>query len=159
MKIGVMITNGDQSHPPEKWAEQTAEQLVDVIQIESTSPFYAAATVAKDELKTKITAAMLPHHKQVQDHAWDVVCPKRNNDELDDEIGPAAIEASVVPYLDQAVEDVLKVTDGSAFAEHYRKPEVSAFVRNTIGSHFSTVAHIEHSWDIADKRKALGKSY
>ena len=136
MKVKVMITNGG-THPPEKWAEQTAEQLVDVIQIEPTYPNYEVALQDKNVLKGKLMEAMVKHHGNVQDRERDQL--KASSERLTHDLAPHQ------SHLEETLADVNAVFQASQFSAHFAKPEVQQFVRSTIASHFASAMHIERS--------------
>jgi hypothetical protein len=124
MTLGVMITHGG-AHPPDKWADTIASQITDVIVIEPTSIMLASATEAKENLRIALITEL---SKQV-----DLVQTSYTN----------------FSEVDRAMKAVIEVTDKSPFAEHFRKPEVIKFVRETLMRHLSSVAYIEQSY--ADK--------
>lgn len=143
MRVGVMVTNGG-SHPPEKWAEESAKQIVDVIQIEPTYPNAEAALQAKNVLRDKIAAALVKHHTAVQDHTKDHL--QKHGHDLAAPLNEIDLTPHVEFALDDAIKTVLETSKGTMFEQHFAQPHVVKFVQNTIGSHFATVAQIEHSW-------------
>lgn len=137
MKVKVMVTNGG-PHPPEKWSEQTAEQLVDVIQVEPTYPNYEAALQQKNVLKDKFMAALTPHHTKVQGKERGHLSTK-GSEHLASDLDPNE-------YLDEAVAAVNAAVKGSMFEEHFAKPLVQIFIKSTLAGHFASAMHIERSW-------------
>jgi hypothetical protein len=140
MRVGIMITNGG-PHPADKWAEQTAERIVDIIQVEATSPVYDAALAAKAAFKDAIAAGLELHHDDAQTHERGQL--DLGGERLNHDLDPTA-------HLDAAVQAVLDAAKGTMFELHFAKPQVRDFVRSTVGSHLATVMHIERSWH-ADK--------
>jgi hypothetical protein len=142
MRVGIMSTNHG-THSPEKWAAETAAQLVDVIHIEPTSIVFDAMSIAKAQFEADLAIALVDSHVEVSTDETDAL----NEGSLD------RLNQPLVPgddHLNQAVDKVLQIADKSMFASHFRKPEVKVFVRSTVGSHFVTVRHIHRSWH-ADK--------
>jgi hypothetical protein len=139
MRVGIMVTNHG-SHPPEKWAAESAQQIADIIVIEPSSPAYDAMLQAKSKLTSDLEAALVKDFTDVQDEAKATLAKD----------GDKALNTPIENDLDGAVATVLAVTDASIFASHYRKPEVQAFIKSTLHSHFTSVKQIERSWH-ADK--------
>ena len=138
MRVGIMVTNNG-SHPPEKWASESAAQLVDIIQLEPSAMGYHALVAEKARLAGKFEKALVPHFKKIQD---------REKDKLEED-GEARLKDDVVPnmdILDEAVESVLSTTADSMFSDHFEKAEVKKFVKSSIGSHMATVKDVERSW-------------
>jgi hypothetical protein len=131
MQIGVMITNGG-PHPPQKWAEQSADRLVDIIEIEPTALQYEQALQAKNILREKLVAGLLEPHTAAQ------IAVRANIEAPHDALASDHFAKSL-----HVVQDVVK---GSMFEQHFGKPEILEFVRQTLLMHFNTVAHIEQSW-------------
>lgn len=138
MKVGILTTNGG-PHPAEKWAEQTAAQIVDVIQIEPNSLAFDALTNQKNAFETEIAAALTDTHETVQQHEKAAI----------NEHGFARLSHDITPeetHINEAVGHVQAIADTKLFGPHFHKPEVVEFLRHTIGSHFATAKHIERSW-------------
>jgi hypothetical protein len=145
MQIGVMTTDHG-PHPAEKWAEQTAAQIV---QISETAP--EAKLAEAREFQRKVTAALTGHHQLVQDRERDHLRTKgaaRHADHLD----PSE-------HLDDAIDAIVAAAKGTSFAAHFARPEVLGYLRQTVGGHFATAMHIERLWhgddgDAADAHRA-----
>jgi hypothetical protein len=138
MRVGIMVTNHG-SHSPEKWAAESAAQIVDIIQIEPTSVAYHSLTIEKTKVMNEIEQVLVKHHDAVQKRELNKL-EEHGTDRFDHEIAPN------VELHEAAVADVLKATEMTMFAEHFRKPEVVKFVRSSLGSHFASVKHVERSW-------------
>lgn len=140
MQVGkIMITNGG-PHPSDKWAETTAEQIVDLIQIDpdSDSPDAKAARLAKPRLKLDIAEALDPHHAGVQAHERG----KLEEHGLDRLSHPLVPEAK---HIEDALAAVLAKTKGTPFEAHFADAKVQEVLRHTIGGHFVTSQDIERS--------------
>lgn len=144
-----MVTNGG-SHAPEKWAAESAAQITDVIVIEPTSIAFDAMTTAKASFEADVETALVGIHDTVQSHEVSAL-DKHGTDRLVHDLAPED------DHINAAVAAVTAVADKTMFAAHFRKPEVQAFIRSTLGSHFATVKHIERSW-VADKNPDDEKS-
>jgi hypothetical protein len=137
MRVGIMVTNHG-THPPEKWATESAAQIVDVIQIDADSIVYDSMSSEKSKLEGLIEAALVDHHDVVRNHELECIdCDQ--HDRLDASTDPEA------HHLADAVAAVQACSDQTMFKAHFRKPEVVKFVESTLGSHFATVKHIERS--------------
>ncbi|MGZ4849805.1 MAG: hypothetical protein ACXV2C_00265 [Candidatus Bathyarchaeia archaeon] len=138
MKVGILTTNGG-PHPAWKWAEQSAAQIVDIIQIEPNSLAFDELNAQKTDFEKEISAALLDHHTKVQTHEKDAIV-EHGMDRLSHPIAPEE------DHLLEAVDRVIAIAKTKLFGSHFSKPEVQTFVKDTLGSHFSTVRHIERSW-------------
>lgn len=132
MKVGVMITEGG-PHPPEKWAEQTAEQIIDIVE---TAP--EALLSEARAFRAQIVEILTVHHATVQE-------TERN---LLEASGAAhhAVPIDPSPHLADPVDAIIAAAQDKSFAEHFNKPETRAYLEQTIGSHFATAMHVERSW-------------
>lgn len=137
MKVGILVTNGG-THSPEKWAAESAAQLVDIIQINENSIVFESMTKAKTELEKSIENILVLHHDTVKAHEITAI-DEQGFDRLGHTLDPEA------DHLEAAVSDVQIAADNTMFGTHFRKPEVEKFIRSTLGSHFATVRQIERS--------------
>lgn len=138
MRVGILTTNGG-PHPASKWAEQSAAMIADVIQIEPTALGFTELTAQKVDFENEVSAALHNDHDFVQ---W-------NEREALETHGMVRLSHSTDPdleHLETAVDKVVAVAKTKVFGSHFEKPEVRAFVRSTLGSHFASVKHIERSW-------------
>jgi hypothetical protein len=133
--LGVMITNGG-AHPPEDWAETTANKILDLIRVpsEAVSAELAeadriaveagreAARQAKNLLKPQIVAALLSAHVDV--HAGEAAALAAD--------GAARAAAPADPGAHTEVDAVLAAVhalfEKTLFAAHFVKDEVKARV-------------------------------
>lgn len=141
MPIGkIMITNGG-VHPSDKWAETTAEQIVDLIQVDpdSDSPAAKAARLAKPRLKLDLQEALEPHHDTVQQHERGKI-KEHGLERLSHPLTPEA------KHIEDALAAILAKTKDTVFAAHFALPETQTVLRHMIGGHFITSADIERSW-------------
>lgn len=138
MKVGILATNNG-PHPADKWAEQTAAQIADIIQVEPNSLAFNELTAAKNDFENEIRTALVVHHTTVQDHEKAQIV----------EHGMSRLEHPIEPemvHVDDAAADVTAIAKTKIFGSHFNKPEVQDYVRQTIGSHFASVRHVERSW-------------
>jgi hypothetical protein len=142
MRVGVMVTNNG-THSAQKWAAESAAQIVDVIKIEPESIVFQSMTAEKARLEGLIEAALVAHHDANQKNEVDAI-EEHKFDRLDHPTRPDESQ------LADAVASVQAVASQTMFGEHFHKPEVIKFVESTIGSHFATVKQIERS-QFADK--------
>jgi hypothetical protein len=127
----IMATDGG-AHPPDVWAQVTAEQIAPVLpDMSGTQRKQALA------LQLKIADVLEPHHKRVQD---------------DEKVKLTADTAHIMAppdptaYLAKAVADVVAAAVGSPWEANFQKPELQDLIGREIGSHFATAQHIEKSW-------------
>lgn len=160
-KIGrVMVTNGG-AHPPEFWAQVTAEQIAPI-----NSGMTGKRLRAAQALQGAIADALEPHHEKVQAEATEINPEPYLESVLDDiqnaakgteweshftfvKTKPAWLDDHLErvaeigePHLDQAVSDGLY--------EHLAPEQQSeknrylryCFIRFEVGRHFATAQHI-----------------
>jgi hypothetical protein len=142
MKVGILTTDGG-SHPPAKWAEQTAGQIADIISIDPNSVAFDELTAQKNAFEKEITETLTAHHDTVQKHEQTQLS----------EVGMDRLTHPLLPedqHLDDAVNSVDNVAQTKIFGSHFKKPEVQHYVKQVIGSHMASIQHIERSWH-ADK--------
>jgi len=131
MRVGVMITDGG-AHPPELWAEVTADQLID---ISAQAPETRVAEAR--EFRARIVSVLAGYHAEVQ----------RIEREALDREGCARLmlapEESML--LDGAVNELVDAARGYSFADHFKRPEVQDYVRAVLAGHFASSVHVERS--------------
>jgi hypothetical protein len=127
-----MVTDGG-PHPPEMWAEATADQIIDISAQAPESKLQEAR-----EFRTKLVTILTGHHDMVQQHERGKLV-ERGAAHLTTEIDPSQ-------HVDDPVADVVAASRGYSFEAHFAKPEVQDYLRQTIGNHFATAIHIERSW-------------
>jgi hypothetical protein len=132
MQLGVLATDGG-PHPPEKWAEATADQIID---IGSTAP-QALLSEART-LRAKLVAILTPHHDRVQQHERGALAAK-GDAHLETPLDPS-------PHIDDPVAEIVAAAKGTSFAAHFQRPEVQQYLRDLIGHHFASAMHIERQW-------------
>lgn len=145
MQVGVMITNGG-PHPPDKWAEMTANQIVQVSPT-ADSPMAIAARA----LEAKIKDALEGHHARVQTIERDLL-------DKDEERLAAMIDPS--RHLDIAVKAVVDAANGTMWQTHFAEPQIQEYVKRLLAQHFATVMDIERDWFARrHPHKAICKAY
>ena len=140
MRVGIMITDGG-PHSSEKWAKETAAQIVDCIVIEPDSLAFDALSDQKVAFEKELAVALEASHLEIEDRELTLLA----DDGMDRVAQPLEPNKEI---LDQACADVSKVAKGKLFERHFERPEVKKFVRSTISSHFATVKHIHRSWHV-----------
>jgi hypothetical protein len=144
MKVSFMITNGG-PHPADKWAEQTVEAILDLIQIveDSVTPEAAAARQAKRDLRPILFNIFNGHHGRVQKHEQDHMKANVRNAKAAAEYIERPID--VEPHL--SVMDKVKIAlSATPFKDHFAKPEVIEVVKQMVSQHTADVMHIERRW-------------
>jgi hypothetical protein len=138
--VGILITNHG-THPPEKWAELSADQIVEIsphappgVQVEGNA--------FRDELVQLLVAA----HDGLL---------KFEQEQLDKH-GAARFSEPIDPDESQLVNSTVQAIvtlserfshfDGTTFGEHYRRPDRMAYLRRVLANNFATQIDIERSW-------------
>lgn len=132
MKLGVLITDGG-PHPPDKWAEVTADQIIQISESAEAGKL-AEARAFRD----KIVKALTPHHGKVQHHERGQL--KAHGDKH------FASELNPLPFIEEALAEIVAAAKGLSFEAHFAKPETLKYVGDVLASHFATAQHIERAW-------------
>jgi len=129
----IMITNGG-PHPPESWAQVTAEHIAPIA-VGLAGTRYVAAM----KLQMAITEALTPHHQAVQHHEREKLAGD-----------PAHVMTDLDPsaHLDVAMQAIIDAAAGTEWEAHFAQPDVQAVIRQELGAHFATAQHIERSWHV-----------
>lgn len=129
----IMITDGG-AHPPEFWAQVTAEHIAPI-----SPDLTGHRRDAALRLQLEIQKALEPHHHKVQHHEKGKLAA--DPDHLMTDVDPE-------PHLEEAMADILAAAKGTEWEGHFAKPEVLAAIRQEVGAHFATAQHIERSWHV-----------
>lgn len=132
MQVGVMITNGG-PHPAEKWAQVTADQIIDI-----GSTAKGALLTEAHTFRTMIVQTLADHHTKVQTHERGQL-ESAGDDHLGTALDPTA-------HIAGAVDEIIEATKGTSFEAHFAQPHVREYLERVLGSHFATSMHIERSW-------------
>jgi hypothetical protein len=145
VQVNFLVTNGG-PHPADKWADVTANVIVDTLLVDSrpddVSEQAAAARAAKRKLRNDLFDIFNDHHDIVQkaERVENGKCKK-----------PADAAARVIALHDPephmgVLERVNAVFASTPFSDHFAKPEVQEIVKTIIGQHTVDVMHIERRW-------------
>ena len=131
MRVGVMITNGG-THPPEKWAEQTVAQIIQV-----SKEALGDAAIAARRLELRMLDVLETAHAEVQ------AAEKK----LIKDLGLALLEQDIdpTPHVQKPLDALVEAAAGTPFEAHFAKPEIRDYLRRVLGQHFGTAMHIERS--------------
>ena len=134
----ILITN-DGPHPASKWADVTANAILNLIIIEPTAPPDAAAQ--KASLAVYLRTTLMSLHDTAQ-----------KSEDAALSVNSSHINASpdFVAYADQAVGAIQNLTVNSLFEPHFRRPDVMDYVRTVCARHFLDSMDIQRKW-FADK--------
>ena len=127
----IMITNGG-AHPPEKWAMVTAERIFDI-----GGTVAGARLIRAQKLQLAIAEALMPHHEKIQ---------STERRKLDEDIKNMLTPTDPTDYLDSIMNDIVKVSKGTPWQDHFQRPEVQEAARRIITNDIATVQHVERSW-------------
>lgn len=155
MRVGVLITDGG-PHPADKWANETAESIGDLIQVDQTSntPAAAAARKAKPRFILDMADRLESFHQSHIDHSK-VQLATHGNARVNPNLHPYAPNPDI---LNDAVNAVIECSKGTPFEAHFQNFTTRAAVASIIGSHFSSADHIERSYHV-DRHLAAGKGH
>lgn len=142
-----MVTNGG-PHPPEKWADISAAQIMSMIQIAPTAD--PSVMIARRELELKLFKVLVVLHAQNQ-NAERAALKKAGDKHL---ANPLRLSVELPAKL--ATAEIVKAARGSPFATHFEKPEAQQHIFNVIGQHFTDAADIERKW-YADRNPTKAK--
>lgn len=138
----LMITNGG-AHPADKWAELTANTIVDTTLVDAhpddASEAAVAARAAKRGLRTKLFDIFNHHYDAVQKHERGecAKCKKPSD-------AAARVVAPHDPSHHMGVMDKVNAAlVATPFAAHFAKPEVQDVVKAIIGQFTVDTMHIE----------------
>lgn len=146
MQVGFMITNGG-PHPADKWAEMTADTILNLIQIaeDSDTPEAAAARKAKRDLRPTLFNILYDHHDGVQRHERSGNAKVKTLKDAEAHACTVRNPIDCTPHLG-AVDDVISALAATPFAAHFAKPEVAEVIKQIVGQHTADVMHIERRW-------------
>lgn len=132
----VMITDGS-PHPAEKWAEKTAELMVDV-----GDHLAGEKRNQAEKLKAIILSILTEHHTIIQEG---------ERDKLESE-GHERHKAPLDPNhhlsLDNAVKKIIDATKGTPWEFDFAQPAAYEQIKHLLRSHFVTSMHIERKWNL-----------
>lgn len=146
---GIMVTNGG-PHPADKWAEITANQIVDTILIDANtddiSDEAAAARAAKRKLRNELFEIFNSHHDGVQ-KSERVSCAKHKKVEhAEKHADHSQTPIDPCQHVDSIISDVMTAFAKTPWAAHLAQPQVIDLVKQIIGQHTVDVMHLERRW-------------
>lgn len=130
----IMVTNGGK-HSASQWAMTTAGMLIDA------SDLNGERAIAAERLKLDVAEVLEKHHA---DNQW-LEAERISND-------PTKLNSpyQVISAVNEALSDVIQVTDKTEWKDHFRRPEVQNAAREIIGRHFCSAQLIERQWYASD---------
>jgi hypothetical protein len=145
---GIMSTDGG-PHPSDKWAEITANMIVDTILVDdkpdNVSDEARAARKAKRDLRGKLFDIFDGHHDRVQRHERGGCGKIKKADQAETHADHAQTPLDVTPHLG-VMDEVAAVFAETPWAAHLAKPETMEVVKAIIGQHTANVMNIERCW-------------
>lgn len=140
----MMITNGG-PHPADKWADMTADAILDLIAVseDSNTPEALAARAAKRDLRPVLFDIFNDHHSAVQGtEQRHLTATVKTCEHAEAHVqSPLDVE----PHL-PVMSKVFNTLAATPFAAHFAKPEVQAILTSIVGQHTADVMHIERRW-------------
>jgi hypothetical protein len=129
----LMITNGG-PHPPDLWAQATAEHIAPL-----GNDLTGKRRIAAMALQAKIIEVLEPHYTAAQEAERDHLVA--DEDRLLSEMNPPE-------HVDAAVRAVCDAAKGTEWEAHFSQPDVIATIHEAMMHHFATAQHIERGWHI-----------
>jgi hypothetical protein len=130
--IGVLVTDGG-PHPPEAWAEVTADQIIDIA---ATAP--DAKLAEARAFRKALVSILTGHHGKVQAHERGQI-EAHGTERLSHDLDPTG-------HVSDPVDEIVEAAKGLSFEEHFQTPETREYLRRLVASHFATAMHIERAW-------------
>lgn len=147
--VAFLITNGG-PHPADKWAEITAKDILDMIQIgepradQTIEETVAAmnARKAKRLLEPVLVNIFEESHTALQQHERGKLGAKGER------CGVKRLEIDIdaAPHCEGPFAKVIAAMKGTPFEAHFNTPDAQAHLRAIIKTRKSSVMHIERSW-------------
>lgn len=145
VQTNFMVTNGG-PHPADKWAEMTANTIVDSTLADAhpddASQEAIAARAAARKLRVDLFEIFNAHHDKVQKH-------ERGECGKCKKLVDAAMRV-IAPHDPEhhmgVMDQVNAAFAATPFAAHFAKPEVQSLVTQIVGQHTVDVMHLERRW-------------
>lgn len=131
--VSVLTTDGG-PHPPEKWAQVTAERLL------PDTP--AASVAALMRLRANVMDLLTAHHEAAQVHERDCLANDPDHSSQPHH-GPTDLEG--------LVSGIQELAAGTPWSEHLAKPEVVDVMKDIITQHTVGLRHVERLWHADSK--------
>lgn len=142
MRVGVMTTDGG-PHPADKWAAETAGEIMSYVKVDDSSdtPEAAAVRRAKPRLELDIAEVLEQYHDENIEAERDALADEGNERLLK----PYAVDEEVVR---KAALSVVKVAEkyGEPFASSFASQPAIAIIASAIRVHFRTAHDVERGW-------------
>lgn len=152
MRVGVMTTNGG-PHPADKWASETAGEIISYVKVDDNADTPEAALVrrAKPRLELDIAEALEDSHR-VNILAERAALAIHDTERLSQ---PFEVDED---HLDSGTEAVVSVAKkyGAPFADAFDSDNGRSIVRQALKVHFTTAHDVERGWH-ADRAWAAGR--
>lgn len=138
----MMITT-DGKHPPEKWADIAADEIIE-ISAQAPTTLMKEALEFRDRLHTKLTK----HVKDMQDHEQDMI--KQGKHSLD-------LHYETEECAKQAIDDVCDLAKGTSFETHFIQPHVRAHLEGVCNRTFKSAKLVERHHFHSEKERTTSK--
>jgi hypothetical protein len=132
MLVGILATDGG-PHSAETWAQITSTQIINIA---SSAPEVLLKEAR--EFEGHLIKLLTNHHTNVQNTERTAI-KKHNMERLIHDIDTSQ-------HLHVAVDDIIRLANGTSFAEHFKKSEVRAYLERLLHEHFHHSVVIERSW-------------
>ena|SRR5258708_32550442 len=107
-----MMITADGKHPPEKWAEIAADEIIEI-------SAQAPTTLMKEamEFRNKLHASLTKHVQYMQEHEQECIEDGKHDHDL-----PYETEG----YAKKVVNEICKLAKGTSFEDHFNQSHVRA---------------------------------
>ena len=148
-----MITNGG-PHPADKWADMSADTIMDLIQVadDADTPEAAAARAAKRSLRPVLFDIFNGHHDGVQKHERDHLTRHVKGSQAREHAHSSRLD--VTQHLG-VMDELFAALDATPFAAHFAQPHVREVLKQIVGAHTANAMHVERRYH-ADRHEAKG---
>jgi hypothetical protein len=139
-----LITNNG-SHPPDKWAELTANNILNLVEISedvTDDPVLLSARSAGRRAKANLLPVLFNIFEEEFDRVQKAECKclkDHGHEHLTSKCDPAADAAAILKRVQLAL-------SSTPFGEHFAKPEAEDVLRRMIAQYVGNVMHIERSY-------------
>lgn len=124
----MMITE-EGKHPPEKWAQLAADEIID---ISAKAP--AALVREATEFRVKLVHMMTAHHRTMMEQEQRNIADGKHAMHL-----PYETE----DYASEVVNEICKLAKGTSFEEHFKQDEVWSHLEAVCNRNFKSAMLVE----------------
>jgi hypothetical protein len=139
-QLRLLVTPGGK-HPPEKWAELAADEIV-MISEQAPKTLVQEARAFRDKLVERFTH----HHKVMMEHEQEQIAAGHHDLDL-----PYETESYAEKVRDEICD---KLAKGTSFAEHFMQNHVKTWVEGICNKYFKSAKMVERQHFHSEKKPA-----